>query len=109
MLKIENRVHIFLEVLNCQRDGLPFTYLGLPLSTTKPRKAFFMPLHSAQRRLSSYSMYLKYGDKLRLVNSVLSYCTLELYQWILKELDKYMIHCIWRKRDLDEKSYPLAA
>jgi hypothetical protein len=43
------------------------------LSTTKLRKEFFMPLLlSAQRRLSSCSIYLNYGDMLRIINFVLS-------------------------------------
>jgi hypothetical protein len=38
-----------------------------------PRKEYFMPLIMfIQRRLPSCSMYLNYGSKLRLVNSVLS-------------------------------------
>jgi hypothetical protein len=60
-------------------------------------------------------MYLSYGDKLRLVNSVLSslptfyMSTLRLYQWVLKEFDKYRRHCLWRRKDLEEHGHPLAA
>jgi hypothetical protein len=112
----EERLQVLLHTLQCQKGSLPFTYLGLPLSTTKPSKEFFMPiLQSAQRRLSACSMYLSYGDKLRLVNSVLSslptfyMSTLRLYQWVLKEFDKYRRHCLWRRKDLEEHGHPLAA
>jgi hypothetical protein len=112
----DDRVPVLLAALHCQQGSLPFTYLGLPLSTTKPRKEFFMPLLlSAQRRLNSCSMYLNYGDKLRLVNSVLSslptfyLSTLQVYQWVLNEFDKYKRHCLWRKKDIEAKSSPLAA
>jgi hypothetical protein len=60
-------------------------------------------------------MYLSYGDKLRLVNSVLSslptfyMSTLRLYQWVLKEFDKYRRHCLWRRKDLEGHGHPLAA
>jgi mannosylglycoprotein endo-beta-mannosidase len=60
-------------------------------------------------------MYLSYGDKLRLVNSVLSslptfyMSTLRLYQWVIKEFDKYRRHCLWRRKDLEEHGQPLAA
>jgi hypothetical protein len=112
----EDNVDLFNNALVCQRGTLPFTYLGLPLSTTKPRKEFFMPLIlSAQRRLSACSMYLSYGDKLRLVNSVLSslptfyLATLKVYKWVLSEFDKYRRHCLWRTKDLEDKKPPLAA
>jgi hypothetical protein len=109
----EERLQVLLQTLQCQKGSLPFTYLGLPLSTTKPAKEFFMPiLQSAQRRLSACSMYLSYGDKLRLVNSVLSslptfyMSTLRLYQWVIKEFDKYRRHCLWRRKDLEEHGHP---
>jgi hypothetical protein len=109
----EERLQVILQTLQCQKGSLPFTYLGLPLSTTKPAKEFFMPiLQSAQRRLSACSMYLSYGDKLRLVNSVLSslptfyMSTLRLYQWVIKEFDKYRRHCLWRRKDLEEHGHP---
>jgi hypothetical protein len=40
----EDLLHMLVAALNCQQGSLPFTYLGLPLSTTKPRKESFMPL-----------------------------------------------------------------
>jgi hypothetical protein len=39
---------------NCAKGSLPFTYLGLPLGTTKPRVADFLPLVSkCERRLQA--------------------------------------------------------
>jgi hypothetical protein len=69
----EDRVSIYTSTLNCQLGNLPFIYLGLPLGISKPPKEYFMPLIMCiQRRLPSCTMYLNYGSKLRLVNSVLS-------------------------------------
>jgi hypothetical protein len=75
-----------------------------------------MPLIlSAQRRLSACSMYLSYGDKLRLVNSVLSslptfyLATLNVYKWVLSEFDKYRRHCLWRTKDLEDNKPALAS
>jgi hypothetical protein len=111
----DNRVHLFTSTLNCQLGSLPFTYLGLPLSTTKPRKEFFMPLiQCIQRRLPACTMYINYGSKLRMLNSVLSslpmfyLCSLKLYQWVLAEVDKYRRHCLWRDKDLHKMNPPLA-
>jgi hypothetical protein len=68
-----------------------------------------------QRRLSACDMYLNYGSKLRMLNSVLSsllmfyLCSLKVYQWVLTEVDKYIRHCLWRDKDLPKKNPPLAA
>jgi hypothetical protein len=109
-------VSLYTSALNCQLGNLPFLYLGLPLSISKPPKEYFMPLIMCiQRRLPSCAMYLNYGSKLRLVNSVLSslpifsMSTLKLYQWVLDECDKYRRHCLWRKKDLNSKTPPLAS
>jgi hypothetical protein len=58
---------------NCQAGSLPFTYLGLPLSDSKPTISEFLPLvYQVERRLISTSMFLTQGEKLLMVNSVLS-------------------------------------
>jgi hypothetical protein len=95
----ESRVHLFTTALQCQLGAMPFTYLGLPLSTTKPRKECFLPLiQCIQRRLPACTMYLNYGSKLKMLNSVLSslplfyLCSLKVYQWVLAEVDKYRRH-----------------
>jgi hypothetical protein len=70
---VEDMVTLFTAALHCQQGILPFTYLGLPLSTTKPRKEVFLPLvQTIKRRLPACALYLNYGNKLRIVNSVLS-------------------------------------
>jgi hypothetical protein len=40
----QDRVNIFTSALQCQLGEVPFTYLGLPLCTSKPKKEMFMPL-----------------------------------------------------------------
>jgi hypothetical protein len=35
--------------------------------------------------------------------------TLRLYQWVIKEFDKYGRHCLWRKKYMEENSQPLVA
>jgi hypothetical protein len=111
----ESRVHLFTTALQCQLGDMPFTYLGLPLSTTKPKKECFLPLiQCIQKRLPACNMYINYGSKLRMLKSVLSsltmfyLCSLKVYQWILVEVDKYRRHCLWREKDLQKKNPPLA-
>ena len=40
----ENRLDHLEKTFGCSKGTLPFTYLGLPLGTTKPRIADFLPL-----------------------------------------------------------------
>jgi hypothetical protein len=57
----------------CQVGSMPFTYLGLPLGTTKPSVQDFTPvLNRIERRLSGISNLLSYDGRLITVNSVLS-------------------------------------
>jgi hypothetical protein len=78
---------------------MPFTYLGLPLGTTKPKKKDFLPLiKRVQRRLVSTSTFLSQVGKLEMVNLVLSSivvyhcCTLKLHKEVIDQIDKYRKH-----------------
>jgi hypothetical protein len=58
--------------LNCQEGSLPFTYLGLPLSDSRPTIQKFLTLvHRVERRIIITTMFLTQGGKLLMVNSVL--------------------------------------
>jgi hypothetical protein len=68
-----------------------------------------------EKRLISTSLWLTQGGKLQLVNSVMSslptfyMCTIKLPISIIKQIDKYRRHCLWRGGDLNAKKSPLAA
>ena len=63
----------FADMFGCVVGKMPFTYLGLPLGTTKPTIMDFMPLvTSVERRVSMAANLLDYGSKLTYVNSVVS-------------------------------------
>jgi hypothetical protein len=56
-----------------QASSQHFTYLGLPLSDSKPTIQECLPLvHQAERRLISTTIFLTQGGKLLMVNSLLS-------------------------------------
>jgi hypothetical protein len=101
---------------NCQASYLPFTYLGLPLSNSKPSIKEFLPLvHRVERRLISTTMFLTQGGKLLMVNLVLSYLptffmsTLKVLIEIIKQIDHYRRRCLWRGGDLNAKKSPLVS
>jgi len=69
----DNKAHLLAGAFGCKIESLPFTYLGLPLGTTKPRVDHFEPLMSkTERKLTTTSNFLTHAGRLQLVNSVLS-------------------------------------
>lgn len=100
----------------CSVGSLPFTYLGLPLSCHKPKVIDFSPLTDRiERRLVATSAFLSYGDRLTLVNSVLSamptyyMCSLQLPVAVIENIDRARRHFLWRGKDLNSNKKSLVA
>lgn len=67
----DNHLEVLASRLGCKIGSLPFTYLGLPLSLSKPKLEDFCPvLQRIERRLNGCSTFLSYGDKLTLIKFV---------------------------------------
>jgi hypothetical protein len=97
------------EEFNCQLGSMPFTYLGLPMGATKPSIKDLFPLTDrVERRLSAVSSFLSYGDRLVLVNSVLSslptyfLLSLKLPPGIIDVIDRARRHCLWKRKNKDK-------
>lgn len=95
-------------VFGCSIGSMPFTYLGLPMGTTRPSVLDLMPLvASVERRLSTAASLLDYGSKLTLVNSVITslaiyaMCSIKIPPKILEHQDKLRRHCLWVKKNDD--------
>ena len=96
---------------------MTFTYLGLPLGTTRPTVQDLMPLVCmVERRLSATLNMISYGGKLSLLNSVITslvifaLCTLRLPTKIIELLDKIRRKCLWTKKtDQGDKCNSLAS
>lgn len=102
-------------ILGCKLGDLPFTYLGLPLGTTRPRIQDLMPLvDGLERRLSASSSMLNQGSRLQLLTSVLTsmpiyfLCTLHIPPGIIKQLERIFRQCLWRGNN-DAPKQSLAA
>jgi hypothetical protein len=94
------------EFFGCSVGKMPFTYLGLPMGTTRPTVQNLAPLaNSVERRLNACSRFLNYGGRLTYVNSVLLalptifMCMLKLNKTIIKIVDRAPRHCLWAKKD----------
>jgi hypothetical protein len=110
--KATSRASLF----GCSIGSLPFTYLGMPLGLKKTSVFDLMPLvKKCEKRLLVTAHMLSQGGKLILVNSVLSsYPTflmglLKVHKTVIKQLDKYRKHLLWRGADLTDRKPPKAA
>jgi hypothetical protein len=100
----------------CSKGTLPFTYLGLPLSLVKPTVADFWPLVSkCEKRLVAFSSFLSEAGRLELTNAVLTalptfaMSSFLLPKAVIKQIDKYRKHCLWRGSDISSKKPSKAA
>ena len=89
-----------LKLMGCNIGTLPHTYLGLPLSTSKPNVVDYVPmLQRIENRLLSCSTLLSTGDKLTLIKTVFTsmptffMCTLSLPKTVVKQINMYLKHC----------------
>jgi hypothetical protein len=108
------RLNHLAATFNWVAGSLPFTYLGLHLSNSKPTIQECLPLvHRVERRLISTSMFLTRGGKLLMVNSLLSslpifyMCLIKVPVDILNQIEKYRRHCLWRGGDVNVKKPPM--
>jgi hypothetical protein len=99
----DQKLELLANTLGCAIGSMPFTYLGLPLGTTKPKVVDFLPLVSkCERRLVSISKFLSQAGRLQMTNVVLSalptfhLCTFKVHKTVIKQIDKYRKHCLWR-------------
>jgi hypothetical protein len=87
------QAHVMARTFGCQIQAMPFTYLGLPMGSTKPRIEHFAPLMDrAKRQLTTISSLLTLARRLQLVNSALS---------------SLPTFTMWRKSDSNAKCKPL--
>jgi hypothetical protein len=111
-----DRLEILAATFGCAIGALPFTYLGLPLGTTKPTIQDMSPLVSlVERRMNASARFLNYGGRLQFVRSVLSslpnffMCSLKIQNTILNICDRASRHCLWAKEDSNSTPHSLAA
>ena len=115
-INVENAVMTELaSAFGCQIGKMPFTYLGLPVGTTRPKMVDFMPLVDCmERRMTASSSFLNQGERLQFLNSALSSMpiffmgSLAVPAGILKQLERIQRQCLWRK-NREEPAPSLAA
>ena len=91
------------QTFGCAIGSLPFTYLGLPMGTTKPRMENLTPMMDiVERRLSGYATWLSYTGRLQMINSAITpivtyaLCSIKLRRGVIDNIDRIHKQCLWR-------------
>jgi hypothetical protein len=112
----EYQLHFLANTFGCAVGSLPFTYLGLPLGTTRPTIQDLTPIvDHIERRLNASAHFLDYGGRLQLINYVLStlpnhyLSSLKIHKTIIKKFDRSRKHCLWAKDEDSDAVNSLAA
>lgn len=86
------------------------------MGLTRPKVDDFLPLISkCERRLNYISPFLSQAGRLELINSVLTalptytMCSIALPKTVIKQIDKYRRHCLWRGAEANTKKVAKAA
>lgn len=109
-------MEVLANTFGCMIGSFPFTYLGLPMATTKLRVEDFSPLmDKIERRLTACSSMLSYTGRLQMVNYVLTstaayaMCTLKLPKGVIDNIDRARKQCLWRGPRSEKKGGNLVA
>lgn len=100
----------------CQVGSTPFTYLGLPLGSSKPKFESYLPLiDRVTRWLSGLSPFLSYGGRLVLVNSVFSsqavyhMTSLQMPVKVILQIDRLRRQALWHGSNINTRGGCLVA
>jgi len=109
----EERFDLLAKTFGCSKGSFPFTYLGLPMGLTKPRIQEYLPFISkCEKRLGSVSSFLSQAGRLELTNAVFTslptffMCTLALPKTVIKRIDSFRKHSLWRGNDINASKPP---
>ena len=98
------------QVIGCKVESLPFTYLGLPLGTTRPKMGDLIGiLHRIDRRLIGIADTLSYDGRLVVIKYIISaipnfsMCTLKLPLGFLDYIEGSTRGFFWRGKDIHQK------
>jgi hypothetical protein len=107
----QERIDVLAGTFDCQIGSFPFTSLGLPMGTTKPKVEDFLPLvQRIERRLIATSNFVTQAGRVEMMNSVLSALPtfymgkIKMPPTVIKQIDKYRKQCMWRGLDLNAKN-----
>ena len=112
----DQRTITLAQSFGCEVVSFPFTYLGLPLGISKPNVIDCLPLvKKCEQRLSTTLAFLSQAGRLKVTNSIFTALPMhfmsmfKLHKTVVKQIDKYRKHCLWRGSDINARTPPKAA
>jgi hypothetical protein len=94
----QEKLSLLANTFGCDVGSMSFTYLGLPMGTTKPHIEDFTPMMD---RVETCSTWLSYSGRLEMVNSVITpittyaMCTVKLPKGVIDNIDQARKQCLW--------------
>lgn len=113
----QEQTKILAGTFGCSKGSIPpFTYLGLPLGTTKPNVVDHSPIiNKMQRKLPATNKFLALAGRVTYISSavrsmpVYAMCTLKLHATIDDHIDKLSRAALWRGKEMDLRGKALVA
>jgi hypothetical protein len=103
-------------IFSCAVGSYPFTYIGLPMGTTKPKVEDHTPLaNKIERRIIVMANWLSMAGRATLVDfaassvPIYTMCSLKMHVTNLNSIDRAWRHGLWRGSDVVGKGKPLVA
>ena len=91
------------QTFGCSVGTLPFTYLSLPMGTTKPKMEDLTPIMDrVERRLFGCATWLSCSGRLQMINTAITpivtnaMCTIKLPRGFIENIDRIRKQCLWR-------------
>jgi hypothetical protein len=112
----EDKANQLAGIFGCTVGSYPFTYLGLPMGTTKPKVEDHAPLaNKIERRIIVMANWLSMAGRATLVDSaessvpIYTMCSLKMHVTNHNSIDRARRHGLWRGSDVAGKGKPSVA
>jgi hypothetical protein len=112
----EEKIQRLAMTFGCSIGTFPFTYLGLPMGTTKPKfEDLTSMMDRVERKLSGCSTWLSYSSRLQMLNAAITpittyaMCTIRLPRKVIDNIDRITKQCLWRGNSEKKKGGNLVA
>jgi hypothetical protein len=112
----EEKIQRLAMTFGCSIGTFPFTYLGLPMGTTKPKFEDLTPMMDrVEKKLSGCSTWLSYLGRLHMLNAAITLittyamCTIRLPRGVIDNIDRIRKQCLWRGNSEKKKEGNLVA
>jgi hypothetical protein len=104
------RCQLLANHFGCKRESLPFTYLGLPMGTTRPRVDDLVPMIcKVDKRLSGLSNMMSYSARLVTIKAVISampshaMCAIKVHNTNLEHVQKVSRQFLWHGKEIQKQ------